>query len=191
MAKFIGRLVKVGIGKESSRGVGVAASFTIPKTNYTFDDKANKARSGEGLGNISGGGSKAIVTGRFSEGALEGEINANSFGLLLLSTFGTDTPSAYSTSAFKHTYTLNNTNQHSSLSVHCEDSIGDVVFKGCMVDTLEIEVKQDEIVTFNAGLKGRKGNSDVFTPSFVSDYKFVSRDLEFKVAADVASLAAA
>lgn len=191
MSKFIGRRVNVGIAKESSRGVGVAAAFTIPKTNYTFDDKANKARSGEQLGNIAGNGSQSIVTGRFAEGALEGEVNANSFGLLLLALFGTDTPSAYATGAYKHTFTLANTNQHQSLSIHCEDPIGDVIFENAMIDNLSIDVNENEIVKFTAGLKSKKGQSDTYTPAFAADYKFVGRDMEFKVAATQGDLAAA
>lgn len=192
MSKFIGRLVNVGIGKESSRGTRAAATFTIPKTKYAFDDKANKVSSGESFGNISGMGGQSVVAGRFSEGSLEAEINSNSFGLILLATLGTDTPAAYSTSAYKHTYTLANTNQHTSLSIYTSDPIGITLFKGCMLDTLEIDIKQNEFVTFVAGFKGKKGNDEAqAVPAQVADYKFVGRDLEFKVAANQAALAAA
>lgn len=171
--------------------MGVASQQTIPKINFTFDDKANKARAGEGLGNISGGGSQAIVVSRFSEGQLEGEVNVNSFGLLMLATLGTESVAAYQTSAYTHTLTLNNSNQHQTLSVHVDDPIQDKLFKGCMVDSLEIVVNQNDVVKFNAGLKGRKGVDDSFTPSYAVDYKFVGRDLILKVASDTSSLAAA
>ena len=191
MSKFIGRRVNVGIGKETSRGTAVAAGFTIPKTNYTVDDKANKARAGESFSNISGGGSQAIVTGRFAEGAIEGELNVNSFGLLLLATLGASSVAAYATTAYKHTFTLANTNQHTTLTILCKDPIGDVAFKGCMIDTLEISIIQNDIVNFTAGIKGRKGNSwNWASPSYAIDYKFVGRDVVFKVAADTTALAA-
>ena len=190
--KFIGRRVNVGIGKETVRGTAAtSATFTVPKTNYDFDDKANKANSAESFSHIAGGGSQSIVTGRFSEGALEGELNTNSFGLLVLASLGASTVAAYSTSAYKHTFTLDNTNQHTSLTVFTKDPIGDVAFKGCMVDTLEIDVAQNEIVKYNVGLKGRKGNDWSWTATYAADYKFVGRDLTFKVAASTATLAAA
>lgn len=191
MAKFIGRRVNVGIGKESAHGTAGTATFSIPKTNYTFDDKANKAISGESFSNIVGNGSQSIVTGRFSEGAIEGEVNVNSFGLLLLATLGSVTTAAYETSAYKHTFALANTNEHTSLTIFTKDPIGDTAFKGCVVDSLEINVTKDELVNFNCGLKGRKGNDWSWTASYAADYKFIGRDLEFKVAADTASLAAA
>ena len=66
MSKYIGRRVQVGLGLETSRGTAVAATYTMPKTNFTFEDKANKARSMENFGNIAGMGDQSIVTGRFS-----------------------------------------------------------------------------------------------------------------------------
>ena len=110
MSKFIGRRVHVGWGVESSRGVAVAAAHTVPKMNFSLDDKANKARSTESFGNISGNADQAIVTGRFSEGAFEGDINVNSFGDLLETLFGTDTTTTVYTSAYKHTYSILNSN---------------------------------------------------------------------------------
>lgn len=191
MSKFIGRRVHVGWGVEGSRGVAVAATHTVPKMNFTFDDKANKARSTESFGNISGNADQAIVTGRFSEGAFEGDINVNSFGDLLEALFGTDTTTTVYTSAYKHTYSILNSNQHPTLSLWVEDPIGDTLFKGVMIDTLEIEVTPDEIVKFVAGMKGRKGNDASWTPAPAVDYKFVGRDFIMKVAANIAGLAAA
>jgi hypothetical protein len=191
MSQFIGRLADIGIAKESSRGVGVAAQYSIPKANFTFNDKSNKARSGESLGHISGNGSQSIVTQRFSEGSIDGEVNINSFGLLLLSTFGsvsTTNPSG----AYKHAYTLSNSNQHQSLSVHINDAVEDRIFEGCMVDSLELEINREDVVKFTCGLKGKKGQTSSYTPSYTTaDYKFVGRDLTFKVAANTAALSAA
>jgi len=190
MSKFIGRRVNLGIGKEETRGLGVDATLTVPKVNITVDDKANKARSGEGLGSISGNGSQAIVTGRFSEGNLEAEINADSFGLIMLALMGAESVTTV-LDAKKHTYTLSESNQHQSLSLHVDDPIGDTQFKMSMIDTLEIDVSPDEIAKFSIGFKCKKGNDGTFTPSYAADYKFVGRELVFKVAADTASLAAA
>lgn len=191
MAKFIGRRVQVGLGIEGSRGVATPATHTMPKMNFNFDDKANKARSTESFGNISGFADQSIVTGRFSEGSIEGDVNVNSFGNILECLFGTDTTSTVYTTAKKHTYSILNSNQHPTLSVWVEDPIGDTLFKGVMVDTLEIEVTPEEIVKFVAGMKGRKGNDANWTPAPASDYKFVGRDFHMKVASNIAGLAGA
>lgn len=192
MAKFIGRRVNVGIGKETSRGTAASSvGFTVPKSNYSIEDKANTATSVDSFSNIAGSGSQAIVTGRFGEGSLEGEINANSFGLLMYATFGTTSPAAYATSAYKHTYSIANSNQHPTLTIFTKDPIGDTAFKGCMIDTLEISAELNEIVMYTAGFKGRKGNDWSWTAAYAADYKFVSRDLTLKVAANTGALGAA
>lgn len=190
MSKFIGRLVDVGIGKETTRGTGVSAAKTIPKSNISFEAKANIVKAGEGLGNIAGEGSQSVVTGQFTEGAIEGEINVNSFGLLMLAVFGSESVATVS-GAQKHTYTLTNSNQHTSLSIHMQDPIGDLQAMGCMVDQLEITIQPNEIAKFTCSFKGRKIKDGTFTPSYAVDYKFVGRDSVIKVAADTSSLAAA
>jgi hypothetical protein len=190
-AKYIGRRVNVGIAKETVRGTAVAATYSVPKTNLTVDDKANVVRSGESFGDISGVGSQSIVAGRMSAGALEGEINVNSFGLILLSALGSVSTVAQN-SDYKHTFTMANTNIHQSLTIHVENPNNEKYFAGSVIDSLEINVAPEEIVTFSAGFKGRKGNDTTYTASYTTeDFKFVGRDLSFKVAADTTGLAAA
>lgn len=191
MSKYIGRRVNIGLGKETSRGVQVASGFSVPKTNITVDDKVNKVRSGESFSNISGSGSQAIVAGRMSAGSLEGEINVRSFGLILLSALGS-VSSAAQNSDYKHTFTMADSNIHQSLSIYIKNPNNTKCFTGCIVDTLEINVVPEEIVNFTVGFKGRKGNDTTFTANYTTaDYKFVGRDLIFKVATDTTGLAAA
>lgn len=193
MAPYIGRLESVGIAKESSRGVGVAAQYALPRTNFTFDDRANEALSTEVLGHISGNGPQSIVTQLFSEGNIDGEINANSFGLILLALFGSEVVTTVS-GAQKHTFSLTNGNQHQTLTIHLDNpsiSSTDRVYEGCVIDQLDIDINPEDIVSFSAGFKGKKGQDSSYAASYAADYKFVGRDLTFKIAADVASLAAA
>lgn len=193
MAPYIGRLENVGIGKETSRGVGVSAQYAVPRTNFTFDDRANKALSTETLGHISGNGAQAIVTQLFSEGNIDGEVNVNSFGLIMLALFGSESVATV-LGAQKHSYTLSNSNQHQSLTLHLDNasvSSSDRIYEGCVIDQLDIDVNTEDIVSFSAGFKGKKGQDSTYTPSYAADYKFVGRDMVFKIAANQASLAAA
>jgi len=192
MAKIIGRREAVGVGLEVARGTGVAATYLIPKTNYAFEDKANKARSGEGFGHISGEGSQSIVASKFSEGSIDAEVGAKYFPVILSAVFGT-IGSVAEGADYKHTITLDNDNTHPTLSLHIDSDNGDLLYEFCMIDTFELTVTQDEIVKFNAGLKGKASVGTVFdaTTLLAADYKFVSRELEFKVAATTGDLAAA
>ena len=192
MAKIIGRREAVGVGLEAVRGTGVAATYLIPKTNYAFEDKANKARSGEGFGHISGEGTQSIVASQFSEGSIDAEVGAKYFPVILSAVFGTIS-SAAEGADYKHTVVLDNDNTHPTLSIHVDSDNGDLLYEFCMIDSFELSVEQDEIVKFNAGIKGKVSVGTVFdsTSLLAKDYKFVSRELEFKIAATTAGLAAA
>jgi len=193
MSEFIGRKSAVGIGLEAIRGVGVVATKLLGKTDYNFDDKANKARSGEGLGYIAGEGSQSVVVMKMAEGDIESEVGAQSFPMVLSAVLGGAISSAAATSDYKHTIAADNDNQHATLSIHVDDDNGDLLFKGCMVDTFELSVNQDDFVKFTAGLKSYVSRDSSFDSSTLDalDYKFVGRDLEFKVAANTAGLGAA
>lgn len=191
MAKFIGRRVPVGIAYEATRGVGVAPTYVLGKTNYSLDDKANKARSGEGLGSISGNGRTSIVTGKFSEGEIEFEASAKALPVVLTAVLGAVPSTAGAGTGYKHTFTLTESNQHKTLSITLDDPNGDVKFEGCMVDTFEMTVNTEDVVLVNMGIKGRASTDTVYTASTACDYKWVGRDLIFKVATDTASLGAA
>lgn len=190
MAKYIRRRISLGLGGEANRGVGVAAAHTVPYVNLTIDAKADKARSAEALGSIVGGGAQAVVTSLRSEGAIEGEVNLRSFPLILEAAIGA-VASAADGAAYKHTFTILESNQHPTLSIHIDDPNGDLIFEGCMVDSLALDVVQNEFVKFTAGIKGKKAQAGGYTPSYVADYKLVGRDLTLKVAAAIGDLAAA
>ena len=52
MSKFIGRKVEIGIGLESSRGVGVTPTVALGKVDFSMYDKTVDARLSESLGHI-------------------------------------------------------------------------------------------------------------------------------------------
>ena len=82
MAKYIGRLINVGVAKESSRGVGAAPTYDVPVFSFSFDDKIVLARSVGALGNIADS-EESFVTTKYGQGDVEGEIRSKSFGFFL------------------------------------------------------------------------------------------------------------
>jgi len=196
MPKFIGRRVSTGLGKEATWGTGVAPSHWIPHTALTFDDKATKAVSAEALGNISGMGRDSAVTQKWAEGDIEGEINANSFGLIMLSLFGADpgTSVIEAGQVWKHDWdTLINTNTHSSLSIYADDPVttDDSLFRGSKVDSLNISAAPGEFVTFSSTFKGKPSAPAAQNASFSRDYKFIGANSSVRIAAAVGNLNAA
>lgn len=189
MGKYIGRRVDIGVAVEDIRGTAKTAQLAVPKVNYDFFDKVDKAVSEEGLGNIPGFGNQSIVTSKRSEGTIEAEMNARSFPMFMEATFGA-LGSAAQGAGYKHTATLLNSNQHPTLSVHISEDNGDRVIRGAMVDNLQFSFSPEGIVMFTCGMKGMALDDDVYSATYAEDYKFVGRDSEVKIAEDTASLAA-
>lgn len=191
MSKFIGRLVDVGLARETSRGVGVAPAYAIPKVNFSFDDKVIKARSVANVGKISDS-EEAFVTTKYGQGDIEGEVRASSFGLLLYAMLGTLSTSGPTDSAYTHSFSLENTNQHDSLSIFVQDPNTSEIYKLCMLDSLELRAELDEILQFTASFMGKQAaTSGASLPAYTAENKFTKKHLSVKIASNLAGLAAA
>lgn len=193
MTKIIGRLVDVGAAKESSRGGGAAPVFWFPKSNFDHDDKVIKARSPMSFGNIAMDGNQAHVAGKWGEGALEGHMHDKSFGIILKALLGEVATTGPVDSAYTHTFTLDgDSNQHQSLALAVNESnIGDLMFKLAMIESLELRVVPEELVSMVVNFISKPSVGSAVTPAYVAENKFMGRHLSFKIAANTASLGAA
>jgi hypothetical protein len=190
MAKFIGRRLAIGIGRESSRGVGVAPTQWLNALSYSVFDKATKARSEASTGGI-WGGNQSLVARKFAEGEIECEMDDQSFGLILYAVFGNCSSAVKETTAYNHTFTLQNDAQCDSLSIHTSDSVGSLMYEMSMVDKLTMTFKPEELVKYTVGFKAKNSSTAVSTPSYAANNKFLGRQLNVKIAATTADLTAA
>lgn len=190
MSKAIGRLCDFGIGKEGTRGVGVAADFWVPKAVLSFDDKVTKARSELSYGTINQYGYLSEVAQKWSEGTLESDVLDKSFGLLLLATLGTVSSGVFS-GAYKHVYSLQEDNQHDSLSIHIDEPNGDLIFELAMIESLSLSMTPEEMVKFVVDFKAQSSQGSSGSASYSAENKFLGRHLAFKIAATTAALDAA
>lgn len=95
-------------------------------------------------------------------------------------------------SAYTHSFTVANTNQHQSLTFVVVDSNTTEEYRLAMLDSLEINAELDEIVKFTAGFMSKNGDGSARTvPAVTEEYKFTKKHLRFKVASAVGGLAAA
>lgn len=192
MSKFIGRLVDVGIAKEASRGAGATPTFWIPKSNVTIDDKVLKARNAGSYGSINAEGNQALTARRHAEGTLEFDMYDKSFGLFLLAALGTVQTSGPTDSAYTHTFTLDNDNQHQSLDISVQEAdVAELHYRLSMLDSLELSVVPDDLVKCVATFMSRSSVGTSVTPSYIAENKFVGRHLTFKLATLASGLGAA
>ncbi len=191
MSKYIGRLVNVGLARETARGTAVAAAHWLPKSALAFFDHASKFTSKMNYGVI-GEANQAYKANEWSEGSLESELNDRAFGLILYALFGAASPTGPTDSAYTHTFTLANTNQHTSLTITVADPDRSDQFSLCMLDSLEISIVPDEPVMITAAFKGRSGRQiATASASYVAFNKFLGRHAVVKIASVVGSLSAA
>ena len=190
---WIGRRASVGIGRESTRGTGVAPTYWLNLLSFSFNDVVDRALSEASFAGI-WGGDQAPKTMEHAEGDMEVEVGDQALGLLLTAVFGDQptTTGPTDAAAYTHTYSLQNDNQHDSLTMHVIDPIGQLAFEMGMIDTLELNIEPNAIITANVGFIAKSSaTSGGQTASYGAEKKFVGRYLTFKVGAATANLDAA
>lgn len=193
MAKFIGRLVDVGIGKETVRGTAVAPTYWYPKLGLSVDDKFEFTFNESALGRIedTDGGQTTKI---WQEGDIEGKLKDRSFGLILLGAFGSVSsvvnPDA-SGLVYDHTYTLVQDAQHQSLTIAVADPVQDFRYANSMLTALEISSEIGDFVKYTASFMGQQGVNSSETPTYLTENEWRTQDVFVKFAADLASLPAA
>lgn len=192
MAKYIGRLVDVGMGRETTRGVGVAPTYWVPRISWSFDDKIISARAETGVGSLADS-LQTMVTTQYGQGDMEGEVRDQHFGLLLYALLGSYSVSGPTDSAYTHSFSLLQSVSHPSLTFFVQDPNTNETYELVMLDSLEITVELDSIVKYTASFMGKKGQT--YTPARTVTYtyenKFSKKHLFLKLATTIGGLAAA
>lgn len=188
--------MNVYLGRESSRGTGVVAAHAIPKATLSHDLKTITSPETMSYGSI-GEGYESLVAQRYAQGTLEGDILDKSFGLILYAALGSLSTSGPSDSAYTHSFSLLNSNQHPSLSIHVTDPVGSQVFELSMLNSLEINVVPGDSVKFVAEFMSKEPQDSAdqgaapYNIAYVAANKFLGRHCVVKVASATSGLAAA
>lgn len=192
MAKIIGRTGAIGIGKETTKGTKVAASYWIPVQSYSYDDKVEVVKNDSSFGRIEEYNA-AHITKLWGEGDYEGKIFLNSVGLELVAVLGASPTSVQrgASGVYDHTYALANNNDHKALTVCYEDAIQEISFPFAMVDSWSLEVATDDYVKRSISLTGRNSESSTHTPAFTNEIEFIPSQVSFKMASAQSGLAGA
>lgn len=194
MGKFVGRRGALGVANEATRGTAVTPAYWIPYASISFDDKVEKARETSAFANIQDSDS-AFVTQKYAEGEFEAELRDKSLGAILKAVMGSVSSAVVGGDAtvYDHTFSVLNSNQHPSLSLCYQDPNETIMFSRSMVDSFKLKVEPKGIVTYTVGFKANPSQDyGTRTTDFTSlGYKFLHQHLSFKVAANLAGLAAA
>lgn len=194
MSKLIGRKFNVGIGKESSRGTAVAATYWMPKMEFSHDDKIEYAVDETSIGVIADAQSQDI-TNKISEGELQGRIADTSFGLWLIAALGTaGTPSLVETGVYDHAFSVLESAQHPSLTIavrEANDGGSGLRYPLAMVDSLEVNFELGKYAEYKVAFRSNTPSSASNTASFSAENIFLPQHGEVKFATNLAGLGAA
>lgn len=191
MTKFIGRLVDIGIAKETTRGTAeTTASFYLPKMSLSIDDGIEQVIDESSVGVIEDS-TDAQVVSDFSTWEIEGKIGDKSIGLILLGIFGTvSTTGGGETSTYLHTYSVDESAQHDSLTIFQDDPNQDYKYPLAMVDTWEFSAAIGEYCKVTIGGRSKIGSTATIAPSYVAETNFLPQHATLKYASSVAGLGA-
>jgi len=185
----------IGIGKETVRGIYVSPEYWLPKMEFSCDDKIEQVVNESSYGVIDDA-SDASATQQYAEGSIKGRIEVDTFGLLLLSTLGEDTPTLVETGVYSHVFGLVHTAQHPSFSLYIKDpnvsGYDSAIYSLGMIDTMEINAEIGKYVEYTAKFKANStAVDDTTAPSYENKSFFLPQNAEFKLADNLAGLAGA
>jgi len=178
MTKFIGHQFDIGIGKESTRGTAVVATYWLPDSSLTVDDKVKVAKDETSIGVIEDGVGQE-VSNVYSEAVLEGRVSDTGFGLLLMALMGTDTIGAVETGVKDHVFTVAQNAQHPSLSVcvYEPNASTGLVYPLGMIDSLDVTCELDKYAMYKATIKANRNASQANTVAYAADNAFRPQDI--------------
>ncbi len=195
MSKGIGRLLTVGINRETSRGTAVGTpAFMIAFAELDVDEKDTRVIDEQSRGIVEGSVGESIVK-QWMEGTIKAPIGDKHFPLILYATLGTlssVTGTATGTPIY-HTITVQQGAQHQSLTLLIDDPLGgqDYVHALTVPTQLEIAYEREAFLSYTVQVRGKKGTAQAVTPATVSENRFLPQHVTFKYAATQSALDAA
>lgn len=187
MTKLIGRQVAVGIGREATRGTADAIDYWLPWMEATIEDRIERAINESSIARLEDADGADIVS-KWGEGTIKGKMKDQSFGLLLLSLFGADTPSLVETGVYDHVFSVDQSTQHDSLTIAVKDANLDEAYPNAVIDSIKLDGELGNYVMMEAAFMAKPSESDSNTVSIISEKDFVPQMIEFKHAANQAGL---
>lgn len=191
--KGIGRLIQVGLAKESTRGTGESsATFWIPWADVEPLDDQHELVQDEATIGVIEDTQGAERTRRWAEGSLQAPIGDAHFGLILLAAFGTITTTTDDpeSGVNTHSATVAQSSQHQSVSLFVDDPMADDTGEGDgtrhalgVLTSLEIAYEQGQFVRYTANWMTKRGTALATTPSTTSENRFLPQHLTFSTAA--------
>jgi len=195
-AKGIGRLFSFGVAVEDTRGSAeTSAEYWIPFDELSFDEKFENAISDQSVGVIENAINEYRVK-NYADGTFKVPMMDRSTGELFYSLFGGYAVGTHAGESivYDHTFTVGESAQHQSLTFFIHDPLSgtDYSHANGVIHKMELDAELKKFVTLSLSARALKGVSQSsFTPSILSENRFIPQYMTFKYATAVAGLSGA
>lgn len=186
MGKYIWRKVNIWFGKEATRGTAVAPDLRCPKASLDFEDQSEKVIDESSIGVIEDSFDGHVVKQR-AEWNFECNVYANAIWYILLNLFGSVSTTG-SSGEYTHEFSVDETNQHQSLTIGLADDTQDRQFPLAMIDSAEITAETWNFVTISSDFRSKKWNDATLTPSYSNDFALLWKHVQVYLADDLTGL---
>jgi hypothetical protein len=191
MSEFIGREIDFALAPESVRGTAeTVAQRNVRKVTCNIIPKAERVVDDTTFGRIEDA-ERIRTVRKWNEGDVSGIVHVDVLGYYLWNIYGEVDSGASSGDAFEHTFTMEQSILHPSLTLFVKDSdVRQEKLAGGMITTLELTATTDNYVRYTANFIAKEGETDTSEiPALATEYDFVGRDITVKIASTEAGLA--
>jgi hypothetical protein len=195
-AKGIGRLFALGLAKEATRGTAIsAATYWLPFDDLSFDEKYDNAVADQAVGVIENAIAEYRVK-NYADGTFKLPMVDQSTGLLFLGMLGAQAVATHAGESvvYDHTFTMGESAQHQSLTLFIHDPLSgtDYSHANGVIHKMDIDAELKKFVQLSVSARAFKGVSQSsFTPSILSENRFIPQYMTFKYATTAAGLSGA
>lgn len=188
----VGKFLEVGLALESTPGTPEAvaqkwlknvSADVLPRAERVVDE-SNRGRLEDSVGDR--------VVQKWFEGDIGGILHADAIGYILKNLYGTVNTTTVAGSVKSHNFTLQQSIAHQPLTIFAKDgSVKQKVFGGGMIGPLELNAAVGDYLRFTASVTAMAEASNADSPSYDTEYDFITKDITVKVADAEAGLGAA
>lgn len=184
MVRIIGRLTKIGIKRETTRGTPVAPAYWVPVLELGYDDKFEFADNESGYGNIAIASDSQIVK-QWAEGDYAGKIFDQSVGAELCALFGQLPTSVQrtTTGVYDNSYTMAQNNQHASMTVAVAEPNYSGRYPMAMINSWTIQAELGDFIRRTVNLVSKTSASSSESVAYTNENEFIPKNIIFKTAA--------
>lgn len=186
--KYIWRQINVWFWVEETRGTAVAVEHWQPKTDFSFDETMETIQDESSIWVIVDSRDTFVVK-RSWEWEVWANVEVNGIWYLLLATLWLVESEVDTAWAYKHTFSLANSNQIQSLTLWVNDPVvWDMNYPLSSIDSFTLSAEEGQFATFTVSFRSKPWVATTHTVTYDVDYKLLARHSIFRTATNLAWL---